>query len=228
MSCLLILHGWGSSAKNWAQVKDALEKKGYNVFLPDLPGFGESVLPTKPWSLDDYVDWLADFCEKNNLSQVFLLGHSFGGAIAAKFALKHPEKIKKLFLVASSGIRKKTLKKRLFKKFSFLFRRILILKKVFYKFFIKSDYQNTSGIIREIYLKIIAEDISGIFSQIKIPTVIIWGDKDKVTPFSDACFINQEIKNSKLEILPGIGHKVRLEAFDLLIDKIINHLNLDN
>ena len=225
MNSLLILYGWGSSAENWAHVKELLEKKGYKVFLPDLPGFGKSSLPASPWSLDDYVDWLNNFCEKNNLSQVFLLGHSFGGAVAAKFSLKYPEKIKKLFLIANSGIRKKTLKKQFLKKFSPIFKRFLLIKKVFYKFFIKSDYLRTSGIMRETYLKVINEDLSEIFSEINVPTVIIWGNKDKITPITDAYFINKNIKNSKLEILPDVSHHIRKEAPQLLVSKIISYLN---
>ena len=256
MNSLLILHGWGSCAKNWAQVKKVLEEQGYKVFLPDLPGFGENLLLKKAWSIDDYVEWLREFCEKNNLSpspteqgeggdgsrnsvhltprlkprqtkfqrpQFFLLGHSFGGAVAAKYSAQYPENVEKLFLIASSGIRKKTFKKEILKKISPFFRRFLIMKKIFYKFFIKSDYQHTSGMIRETYLKVVNEDISAIFSQIKVPVIIIWGEKDNITPLSDARFINQEIKNSKLEILPGIGHRIREEAFESLIDKINNY-----
>jgi pimeloyl-ACP methyl ester carboxylesterase len=221
---LLILHGWGSSAKNWAQVKKVLEEQGYKVFLPDLPGFGENLLLKKAWSIDDYVEWLREFCEKNNISQVFLLGHSFGGAVAAKYSFKYPENVEKLFLIASSGIRKKTFKKELLKKISPFFRRFSLIKKIFYRFFIKSDYQQTSGLLRETYLKVINEDISAVFSQIKIPVIIIWGEKDEITPLSDAFFINQEIKNSKLEVLPGIGHRIREQAFETLISKIINHI----
>ena len=77
--------------------------------------------------------------------------------------------------------------------------------------------------MRETYLNIINEDISGLFSQIKVPTVIIWGDKDDITPIADAYFINKEIKNSKLEILSGIGHRIRAEAPELLVEKIIKN-----
>lgn len=223
MNPILILHGWGSCAKNWGKVKELLEKGGFQVFVPDLPGFGQNPSPATAWNIDNYVEWVKDFTEKNNLGQFFLLGHSFGGSVAAKYSLRYPEDINKLFLAASAGIRKKTREKDFFKKVSPLFRSFSLLKMIFYRFFVKSDYQYTLGTMRETYLNVINEDISALFSQIKVPTVIIWGKKDDITPISDAYFINKEIKNSQLEILPGIGHRIRVEAPELLLEKIIQH-----
>lgn len=225
---ILILHGWGSCAKNWQQVKELLENKGLKVFIPDLPGFGQEPPPAAAWNIDNYVEWVKDFSAKNNLGQVFLLGHSFGGSVAAKYSLRYPENIEKLFLASSAGIRKKTAGKEFLKKISPLFRSFSLLKRIFYRFFVKSDYQYTSGVMRETYLNVINEDISGLFSQIKVPTVIIWGEKDDITPIADAYFIKKEIKNSILEILPNVGHRIRSEAPEILAAKILFFLNNGN
>ena len=82
--------------------------------------------------------------------------------------------------------------------------------------------------MRETYLNVINEDISGLFSQIKVPTVIIWGEKDDITPIADAYLIKKEIKNSILEILPNVGHRIRKEAPEILVDKISTFLNNGN
>lgn len=227
MSTILILHGWGSCAARWQKVKELLEKKGLKVFVPDLPGFGQEPPPATAWNIDNYVEWVRDFAGKNNLSRFFLSGHSFGGSVAAKYSLRYPENIEKLFLASSAGIRKKTGKKEFFKKISPLFRSFSLLRRIFYRFFIKSDYQYTSGVMRKTYLNVINEDISELFSQIKVPTVVIWGEKDDITPIADAYFINKEIKNSKLEIIPGIGHRIRLEAPEILVEKILTFINED-
>lgn len=224
MTPILILHGWGSCAKRWEGVKGLLEARGYKVFVPDLPGFGQEPPPATAWKIDDYVEWVKGYCQKNNLSMFVLSGHSFGGSVAAKYSLRYPEDVEKLFLSASAGIRKKTAQKEFLKNISPLFRSFSLLKRIFYRFFIKSDYQYTSGAMRETYLNVINEDISGLFFQIKVPTVIIWGEKDDITPIVDAYFMNKEIKDSKLEILPGIGHRIRKEAPELLVEKIIKNL----
>jgi len=234
MSIILILHGWGSRAENWSQVKELLEREGYKVFAPDLPGFGKNPPLSRPWAIDDYVEWLADFCEKNNLSQFFLLGHSFGGAISLKFSLKCPEKVKKMFLVASSGIRRKNLKKKIFKKianfskfFSF-FPFYPLFRKIFYKIIIKkSDYPYTEGIMKETYLKVINEDLSFLFSQVSVPTIIIWGEKDDVLPVENAYFMNQKIKNSNLIIIAGANHDLERKVPEILTEKIKEFLKSD-
>lgn len=232
MKTILILHGWGSRAENWSQVKKLLEDYGYRVLIPDLPGFGKNPPPLQAWNIDDYVEWVENYCEENNLSQFYLLGHSFGGATATKFVLKNPEMVEKLFLLASSGIRKKSIKKTLFKKIAKFFKKFAFLpffhffRKVFYKFIIKSDYIYTQegSVMRETYLNVINEDISKDFSKISIPTIIIWGERDSVTPIQHAYFIKEQIPGAKLEVLPKIDHNLNKENPKLLIEKILSNL----
>ena len=230
---VLILHGWDSSSKNWSRVKELLEDKGYKVIVPDLPGFGENSTPPEPWLIDDYVEWVKDFCEKNNLSQIFLLGHSFGGSTAIKFALKYPDAIKKLFLIASSGIRKKTFRKELlrkisnfFSKFSFLPFYDLIRKIAYRTLFRRSDYLLTEGVMKETYLNVIREDISDSFSNISVPALLVWGEKDKITPLQHAYFMKEKIAGAKLEIIPNVKHNPHFEAPEILAEKILNFIEL--
>lgn len=230
MPNILILHGWGSCAKNWENVKGLLVARGFKVFVPDLPGFGQEPPPGTPWNIDDYVEWVKNFANQNDLGRFVLFGHSVGGGIAAKYASKYPENIGRLILAASAIIRRKTFKKEVFRKIAKIFNKFSVLpfynlfRKVFYKIIVKSDYLSTRGVImQETYLKIIGEDLSSCLSNISVPTAIIWGEKDDDTPIADAFFINKEIKDSKLEILPGIGHRIRLEAPELLVEKIIKY-----
>lgn len=233
MNTILILHGWGwpVSVHQWARVKELLEREEYRVFVPDLPGFGKNPPPIKPWTISDYVEWAKDFCEKNNLSQIFLLGHSFGGSVAAKFSIKYPEKVRKLILVDSAGIRRKRLKKEVLKAiahtinlFSFLPGYDLVRKIAYRTIFRRSDYLLTVGIMRNTYLNVIKEDISDIFSQIVVPTLLIWGGKDGITPLQHAYFMRDKISGARLEIIPDVKHNPHFEAPEKLADIIINFL----
>ena len=231
MNTILILHGWGSCAKNWSQVKELLENQGCKVYVPNLPGFGEALPPTKPWTISDYAEWLSDFCEENGLSQVFLLGHSFGGSIAVKFSVKYPEKVRKLILVDSAGIRKKRLKKEIQKtvahflnKFSFLPLYDLMRKIAYRTLFCHSDYLLTDGVMKQTYLNVIKEDISEVFSQIAVPTLLVWGEKDGITPLRHAYFMKEKIPGAKLEIIPNVKHNPHFEAPEILAEKILNFL----
>lgn len=227
---ILILHGWGSSAKSWSAIKEMLENNGLKVFLPDLPGFGQSFSLKKPWSVQDYANWVKDYCRKNNLSSFFLMGHSFGGAVAFQYALFFPSDIKKLLLVSPALIRIRDRKKealvkiaKFYNRFSFLPFHSLV-KRAIYRFFLHSDYPLTQNSLRETYLKAIKQDFSDQLSNVAVPTVFIWGDKDKITPFKFAKFVKEKTPRSELKVLRGVGHVPRVEAPELFIKTILESL----
>lgn len=217
---IVILHGWGASSKSWIQVKQLLERKGYKVLVFDLPGFGNAGLPPQPFSVGDYVDWVKK--EVKNFGPFFLLGHSFGGRVSIKFAAKYPGKLKGLILVSSAGIKHKPLFLlgfilKIFKRFKFI-SNLPILKnifyffrQIFYKYILrKTDYLNVSGVMKGTFKKAVEEDLSPYLPKIKVPTLIIWGEKDKITPLKDAYLMKKEIRNSKLEIIKNAGHAPHL------------------
>lgn len=236
MKTLFILHGWQSSKERWQKVKEKIEEAGINVIVPDIPGFKPETETQRPWDLDDYVNWLDKFCQQKKIDgelvePFFLLGHSFGGALAVKFALKYPGKVERLFLVGAACIRKKTAKKKVLSKLSKIFKIFSFLpfystiRKAFYKFIVgHSDYLSAKGLLKETYLKIIGEDLSRSLSSITTPTVIIWGDKDEATPVEDAYFINEKINNSKLIVIPGGTHDLKRKMPEVLVQKIIDNL----
>jgi len=215
---LLILHGWGSNSEKWQGVAELLAREGFKVIIPDLPGFGQSQEPKQVWGLDDYCNFVEELVKILGLEKFSLLGHSFGGALALKLSLRITEKIEKLFLVSASFRRRKKFKKRFFwalakalKIFSFL-PFYSYLKKGFYKFLLKSDYPSTKGVMRKSYLKIIKEDLSDILNKIKTPAIIIWGEKDDITPLRHGRLLDEKIKESELIVLPAVGHNIRTEA----------------
>jgi len=221
----LILHGWGSNLERWIPVAESLAKSGFKVIVPDLPGFGNSEVLTTPWNANHYINWLEGFARQLNLSDFYLLGHSFGGALASKMA------VKKLFLVSAACVRKKTTQKSFSAKIAKVIKLLQfvpyypIFRKAVYKFIIrKSDYVYVEGVMKETYLNIVAEDLSFHLPFIKVPTVIIWGDKDESTPLEDGKFINERIKNSKLVIIPGAGHDLNRKQPEILAEKVLENI----
>jgi len=239
VNTVLILHGWGSCAKNWQKVKEGLEKRGCKVFLPDLPGFGGNPAPQKPWSIDDYASWVSEYCEKQNLSQFFLLSHSFGGGIAVKFASRFPEKLQGLILVDPAIRRVKGPKYYLFLVMAktgnliltvtFLSRLKPLLRKIFYKLIGTEDYRkldfDKTNIMKETFKKVVSEDLMCCLDKIRNKTLIIWGDQDKITPLKDGNLICRHIGNARLEVLKGVKHAPNLEAPDVLSEKVLNFIN---
>lgn len=228
----LILHGWGSKSERWTEIGNLLSKQGFKIIIPDLPGFGESNEPTNSWSLDNFVNLIEDFTKQLDLGKFYLLGYSFGGSLSIKSSLKFPQKIEKLFLVASSGIRKKTLKKKIlifvskiFKAFSFI-PFYESFRKLFYKIIVgKTDYINTKqGFLRKTLLRVIKEDLSHLLTEIKIPTIIIWGDRDAFTPVKDAYLMNMQIEKSKLIVVKDADHYFYRKNPENLVKNIMENL----
>jgi pimeloyl-ACP methyl ester carboxylesterase len=227
----LILHGWNSASDRWITEAEIIAKKGFKVIVPDLPGFGESEKLVRPWRINDYVNWFEEFIEELKINDFYLLGYSFGGAVASKITLKYPQRVQKLFLVASAVIRKKTTQKGFSEKIAKFIKFFNFLpfynffRKVVYRFIIrKSDYVYAEGIMKETYLNIISDDISYKLSYINVPTIIIWGDKDESVPIEDAKTINSKIKSSKLVIIPEADHLMHKKIPEILAEKIVENL----
>lgn len=232
----LILHGWGSKSDRWESVGELLSKKGLMVVVPDLPGFGKSDTLKEAWCIDDYVDWVNEFINTfpEFKEEFYLLGHSFGGTVSIKFSIKYAQKVKKLFLFGAAAIRKKTIKKQVLgtvskfvKVFSFLpFYKLA--KRAFYKFVVgPTDYLRVDGVMKQTFLKVISQDLSQHVSFLKVPTVIIWGDKDDTTLVEDAYFMNKKIDGSKLEIVEGADHDMEQVMPEALVQRVLNNLNTE-
>jgi len=231
---LLILHGWGSDSNKWQKISQAISEIGIKVIVPDMPGFGKSEVPKIPWTFNNYVNFVEEFTKTQPelKGNYYLLGHSFGGAVAVKVAVDTPQQINKLFLIACACIRKKTLLKEISAKFSKIVKIFsflpyyLFLRKTFYKFIIrKSDYIYTKGIMKETYLRVISENLACYLSFIRTSTIIIWGDKDEFTPVGNAYLINKKIKDSKLIVIPGAGHNLNKDNQEILIKEIEDNLD---
>jgi pimeloyl-ACP methyl ester carboxylesterase len=230
----LILHGWGGSSDSWRKIIEILEIK-YKVICPDLPGFGKTKIPETPWALNDFVNWLKEFTEELNLKDFFLLGHSFGGRVAVKFSISFPEKVKKLILLSPAGIKQEwgTREKiifRLAKIGNAIFSKSLLLRfrestrNLFYSILRVKDYSKVKGVMKETMKRIVEEDLLPELSKIQVETLIVWGQNDKIVPLKYARLFKDRIKNSKIEILPKIGHSPHLEDSEKLAEVLISNI----
>lgn len=228
---IVILHGWNLSAKFFIKLKEILRDKGYQVFVPDFPGFGDEPLPKKTYNTDDYVKFLEKYLNKIKINKCIIIGHSFGGRIGIKFAAENPEKVKKLILTGVPGVRPtfrmKVLIFRFLAKvgkiiFSFplLINLIPKARKILYRIVQESDYLKTQGVMRETFKNIIAEDLTPTMSKITCPTKLIWGEKDMITPIWIAKKMVDLISNSVLAIVPNEGHSFIYKNPTIFIEEL--------
>lgn len=211
---LVFIHGWGVSSETWESLRYFLQND-FEIFSLDLPGFGKTPIE-KIMTLKDYADFVYNFLIKNNISNPIVIGHSFGGAVAAKFTLLYPDKISKLILVGAAIVRQPSMKTKIFRKISGIFSPFLPpkIKMVILKIFglENSDYiAIQSPLLKETFKNIINENLLPDLPKIKIPTLVIWGNKDIETPLEQGKLIAENIPGTKLVIVKNAGHFLFLE-----------------
>lgn len=100
---LVFLHGSWNDGSQWLPVIEQLSQD-YHCFIPDLLGFGDSSAPNLHYSIQLEVECLCDYLEALHLQEVYLIGHSLGGWIAASYALKYVQQVRGLVLITPEGV----------------------------------------------------------------------------------------------------------------------------
>jgi len=225
-----LLHGWGANTEKLKNLGQELTKLGWSVFIAKIPFF-DAPEAKKAWSLADFSAEIekqtTDYFKKE---PYFLFGHSFGGRIAIYLAAKPAANLKGIILCSTAGISRTSLAKRSF--FIILSKGLAPFKKLFpsltpsfkkitYRLARASDYsQISSEVKKETFRQIIAENLKDKVHLIKIPTLILWGELDKVTPLKDAYFFHSKISSSVLKSFPDEGHCLPYHQPDRLAKEI--------
>lgn len=230
---IVILHGWGLFGNKYLDLRKILEKNGYKVYAPDLPGFGKEKRINNSMTLDDYVIFFKNFLDKLKLKKVILIGHSFGGRISVKFTAKYPEVIEKLILTGAPILRPSlNFRKRIISNFLKFFKIFIhfipypinkIARYLIYKIIGESDYYKAQG-MKETFVNVINEDLTEIAKQIKNKTLLVWGKNDKLVPIYIGQGAREIIKNSKFIILPNEGHGLPYKNPEIFSKVVINFL----
>ena len=207
---ILFLHGYLSSGKSFFKQLDFFSKD-FNVFAPDLKGFGDNTDMPYPYSLNDYVNEVEEFKYKMGIICPHVIAHSFGGRIVIKSASENKNSFDKIVLTGSAGVKPKNSIIKQIKKTTFNILKKFI-KKEKLKGFYSKDYLSLSPIMQQSFIKIVNEHLDEKLSFIKNETLIINGEKDKETPLYMAKTLNKNIKNSKLVTLKGAGHFAFLDC----------------
>ena len=209
------MHGWGGSLDSFMGV--ARNIQNHRITLLDFYGFGNSEHPENPLCLDDYVEAVKEIIEFYDMKNLTVCAHSFGGRVAIKLASQNFPYIKKMLLTDSAGVLPK-------RGLSYK------LKVGAYKFFKKfnitlktgsQDYNLLSDVMKKTFVNVVNEDLTPLLSEINIPVLLIWGDKDKDTPLYMAKIMEEKIPDSALIIFHG-SHFCYIEClsdFTIILQK---------
>lgn len=215
---IIILHGLMGGLSNFEAVTKHFSTKGYKVIIPELPIYSMSLLKT---NVKTFAKYLHDFIEFKGLSDVILLGNSLGGHIGLYHTKLFPEKVKALVITGSSGLYESAMGGGYTKRSDYE----VIKKKaqdVFY-----DPAVATKEIVDEVYdtvndrnklIKTLAIAKSAIrhnmasdLPHMQVPTCIIWGKNDTVTPPEVADEFKALLPDSDLFWIDKCGHAAMME-----------------
>ncbi len=223
---VLFIHGAGGGEYTWSYQKAFFEKR-FTPIVIELPGHGASEGEGEK-EIGRYAEHVYLFLKALGLSKVFLVGHSMGGAITQTLALNHAEVIKGIILVGT-GARLKVFPMILDGVRSDFAETVRKITQFAYSRNTPSEVidRGVADMMRcrpEIlygdFLACDRFDIMAELDKINIPTLIMCGDEDQLTPVKYSQFLLQRIKGSRLEILPGAGHMMMMEAAETFNEKI--------
>ena len=254
MNTVLCLHSSASSSRQWRQFRATIGDD-YRVLTPDLCGYGgESFAKTKRFSLDDEVDHIVDQIGLDQIGEqaepIHVVGHSYGGAVALRFASRYPDRVKSLTLYEPAeclllfeeglhtdeaceirGLRE------VFKQQS---------RSIFLRWFAAREYINYwSGKnawrgmrhhqkrrVVSVVPKIAAEWDAlfsssaslGDGSQFSMPVRILCGTRTKCTARRTAELLEEKIASASLQFVEGLGHMGPLAKPDVVNSLILDHM----
>lgn len=235
---IVLIHGGGTWMWTWRLQLTELSRH-FTVYALDMPGFGlttstQSFVPTE----DYFADVVCAFFDAMGISRATVVGSSWGGGWALRFAQRHPGRVDKLILLGTAGLYYHNLRRptALWNLVTYpLIGRFLALHAV------------TPGLLRQQYaslfvdpVKVAQEAGKALFAglqtrnnrrvlyeygyrdmwtktdagleAVRAPTLLIWGERDPMFPLSDAHKLQQRLPNAKLVVLPNVGHLPHEEA----------------
>jgi len=218
---VLLLHGWGGAIESFAPVLDDLHRS-HTVVAFDLPGFGKSSLPPTTWGSADYAHLTLQVMERLKLERAHLIGHSFGGQVAMQLAATAPERVGKLVLVCSAGIRTRpSLATRLKRAAARLGKGLAAhggqigekLRGAIYRRVQSHDYAS-AGLLRPTLVRVITEDLTPVLPRIQSPTLLVWGAQDRDVPLAAGRVMERLIPGAQFVVFENAGHFAYLDQFD--------------
>tara|TARA_B100000795_G_scaffold56256_1_gene37154 strand:- start:1531 stop:2295 length:765 start_codon:yes stop_codon:yes gene_type:complete len=233
---IIVLHGLMGALSNFEETFNHFSQNGYTVLIPELPLY---TLPLLKTNVKNLAEFLKEFMEFKKLDSAILLGNSLGGHISLYFTKHYQEKVKALVLTGSSGLYEKAMGDSFPKRGSYEYIEEKT-KAVFYdpeigtKEMVDDIFRivnDRSSVIRTLKIakSAIRHNMSDDLPKMKIPTCIIWGKQDAVTPPEVGHDFHKLMPNSNLFWIDKCGHAAMMERpkeFNTILDNWLKDRNL--
>ena len=215
---VVLVHGLGGRAEDWHNLSPYLAKAGYRVYMPDLFGYGRSEKPADfSYSVRNEAGAVVGFLDALGLKQVDLGGWSMGGWIVQIVADTHPERVNRLMLFDSAGIYAKPnwdtnlfvakTPAELTQLEALLMPNPPAIPDFVARDILRLTEQRAWIIQRALSTMLTGQDATdNLLPRLKMPVLILWGDKDQITPLEQGQRMHVLVPQSELDVFNGCGH----------------------
>ena len=230
---LVLLHGFVGDSREWRHQIDVLSEE-FTVVAWDAPGAGGSDDPPASFGMADYADCLAELIRALHLERPHIAGLSFGGALALELYRRHPTIPRTLLLAGAyagwtGSLSAEVAEQRLRRSLDLADQSPAefvnaMIPTLFPESTPKEVVDGFSAIAAEFHpegfrtmARSLAEaDLRDVLPKIRIPTLLVYGDRDARASLQVAEALHTAIPESSLVILAGVGHMINVQAGDQL------------
>jgi 3-oxoadipate enol-lactonase len=228
---LILVHGLGGAAANWTELAPLLVPN-HRLLVPDLPGHGGSEALPAVSGLEPFADRVAALAAREGMLPAPVVGHSLGGAVVLRLALRHPDDVSAVVLAAAAGLSLGSIwgrqlqsvfstvrPGRLAARWRGLVSRSLLLRRFVFGFVSVADPGSLTNEAVEGFLAaqllhtdvdsawqaLRADDPRQELEAVRCPVLVLWGAEDVQLPLDDAFEYARRLR-APLRVIPGCGH----------------------
>ncbi len=213
---LVLVHGLAGSSRWWRYNVEALAKH-FTVYVIDLVGYGSN-RAWRPVRITTAAQHIADFIAQLPSGCAHIVAHSMGGQICTHLAAEHPDCVNRLALAAASGLVRSDLMRMMLRLPSTgRYGRLNFAPTLAYDSLRSGPLNLLMGA-----LDILSNDVSEALVKITTPTLLIWGQQDKLVPIDVGQSVQRCIPGSRLEIIPRAGHVLMWDQPDIFNRMVID------
>jgi pimeloyl-ACP methyl ester carboxylesterase len=228
---LVLVHGLGGAASNWTELAPLLARR-HRLLVPDLPGHGGSTALPAVAGLDPFADRVALVAEREGMLPAPVVGHSLGGMVVLRLALRRPADVKALVLAGAAGLSTGNVvgrqllsvvtsvrPGRLAARYRGWVSRSRLLRRLVFGFVSVADPVGLTDEAVEGFLaaQLLHTDIDSAWQALRVddprqeleavrcPVLVLWGAEDVQLPLDDAFEYTRRLR-ARLRVIPGCGH----------------------
>lgn len=226
---VLLLHGWGKECTHELMMPVARRIQELRTcYVLDFPGFGQSSEPTEAWSVTEYTNAIVEFMDATGIKKADLVAHSFGGRVGLLLAATQPKRVNRVVITGGAGLIPRRGIKYYWRvglhKLGKRLRAVAWINRALKAAGVdldaraqnagSADYREASAQMRQVFVRVVNQNLRPCLARIQAPTLLIWGDRDDATPLYMGQIMEREIADAGLVVFEGGGHFAYLEQID--------------